>query len=149
MESAFQGDFLERDSPYLAEHIQVSQRNLFYYLYTSKAQELPNTWKKYRKTKNCEKNTRWIPFWASNVLSLQHIRNHYTKSFTWKLLIFLATKQMCSNSLMFFSLYIVINSNSKTNHFGFPESVSISNILRLSPLVKSSQLFIWKIWSPQ
>lgn len=38
MESAFQGDFLERDNPYLAEHILVFQRNLFYYFYTSKAQ---------------------------------------------------------------------------------------------------------------
>lgn len=38
MKSAFPGDFLERDNLYLAEHILASQRNLFYYLYTSKAQ---------------------------------------------------------------------------------------------------------------
>lgn len=29
MESAFQGDFLERDNPYLTEHILMSQRNPF------------------------------------------------------------------------------------------------------------------------
>lgn len=48
---------------------------------------------------------------------------------------------MCSSSLTFFLLCIVINSNSKTNHSGFPESVSISNILPLCPLNKKFPTF--------
>lgn len=70
METAFQGDSLERNNTYLAERVQVFKINLFHYPRISKAQQLPNSWQKDKKHKNFEKNTCWIPFWASNVLAL-------------------------------------------------------------------------------
>lgn len=110
MRTAFQRDSLERENPYLAAHVLVLKINSFNYLHTSKAWQLPGTCQKYRKTKTLRETL--VATFHSGLLMVFTCGLVYAttiKSLILRLLISLAANQICTSSLRFFFLYIVID----------------------------------------
>lgn len=99
------------------------------------------------ENKNFEKNTCWVPFWASNVLS-SHVDNSlpslssHSFSGSWFSFFFFFLQQIRFVLVHSHSFSFILSSiATKTIHPGFPGSVSISNILPLSPLNKKFPTF--------